>query len=534
MKLTAAILDTDLVSAGTLQVTVVNPPPGGGTSKGVTFTVGNPVPKVRALSQQSATVGDKGFALTVNGSGFMPSSVVDWSGASRTTKFISATQITAAILDTDLASAATIQVAVVNPSPLGGTSNSVTFTVNNPTPTLTSLSPQTVAAGSPDLTVTVTGTSFVPSSVVNWDGAALATTFVGDTQLTATVPAKDIAGAGNPSVTVTSPEPGGGTTSALPVYVYLNLATNDLIYDPFGKKIYASVPSSAAEKGNSIMPIDPETGLTGTPVPIGSEPGKLAISDDGEFIYAALNGAAAVRRFILSSQTADIQFSLGRDPLFGPKYPGELAVAPGAPRTLAVSRRYPGVSPSYAGIAIYDDGVMRPTESNTFTGGEAITYADAPSTLYGYDNESSEFELDTFAIDSSGIVVGSSIGNLISGYGVEIKFDGGRIYATSGQVVDPVAGTLVGTLSLNGTASSPVPDDKAGRVFFLTQSFEAPETATIQAFDPNTLAQTGSLDVPGISSSPSSLVRWGTNGLAFRTNGNQVFVLTANIVPAGP
>src|SRR6266849_1799221 len=82
----------------------------------------------------------------------------------------------------------------------------------------------------------------------------------------------------------------------------VSLATNDLVYDPGTRRIYASVPSSAGANGNSITAIDPVTGAIGPSVFIGSEPGKLALSDDGRYLYVALDGAAAVRRFNLATQ----------------------------------------------------------------------------------------------------------------------------------------------------------------------------------------------------------------------------------------
>ncbi len=77
----------------------------------------------------SATAGDAGFTLTVNGSGFVSDSVVQWNGASRTTTYVSATQLTAAIPATDIAAAGTASVTVFNPAPGGGTSNAQSFTI---------------------------------------------------------------------------------------------------------------------------------------------------------------------------------------------------------------------------------------------------------------------------------------------------------------------------------------------------------------------------------------------------------------------
>jgi hypothetical protein len=75
------------------------------------------------------------------------------------------------------------------------------------------LVPDATAPGGPQFTLTVNGTGFVSGSVVKWNGNALATQFVSGSQLTATVPAVDIATASTASVTVVNPAPGGGTSS---------------------------------------------------------------------------------------------------------------------------------------------------------------------------------------------------------------------------------------------------------------------------------------------------------------------------------
>jgi hypothetical protein len=75
------------------------------------------------------------------------------------------------------------------------------------------LVPDATAPGGPDFTLTVNGTGFVSNSVVHWNGKALATTFISGSQLTATVPAAEIAKASTASVTVVNPAPGAGASN---------------------------------------------------------------------------------------------------------------------------------------------------------------------------------------------------------------------------------------------------------------------------------------------------------------------------------
>jgi len=85
----------------------------------------------------------------------------------------------------------------------------------NPTPSITSLSPPGVTFGGGDLTLTIKGGDFVAASVVNFGGSAAVTTFVSNTQLTATIPAASTASPGTIAVTVTNPAPGGGTSNSM-------------------------------------------------------------------------------------------------------------------------------------------------------------------------------------------------------------------------------------------------------------------------------------------------------------------------------
>jgi YVTN family beta-propeller protein len=95
----------------------------------------------------------------------------------------------------------------------GGTSPSSSG--SNPTPTITTISPNSTVAGGAAFTLTINGTNFVAASVVNFGGSAPATTFVNSTQLTVAIPAATIASTGTPAVTVTNPGSSGGTSNAI-------------------------------------------------------------------------------------------------------------------------------------------------------------------------------------------------------------------------------------------------------------------------------------------------------------------------------
>ena len=80
---------------------------------------------------------------------------------------------------------------------------------------ISSISPTSAVAGSPSFNLTVNGVSFVPQSVVLWNGSPLSTTYVSSNQLTAQVAASDITVSGNDSVTVSN---GSGEVSSAAMF----------------------------------------------------------------------------------------------------------------------------------------------------------------------------------------------------------------------------------------------------------------------------------------------------------------------------
>jgi hypothetical protein len=282
----------------------------------------NPVPAVTSLSPASIPADGQPFTLTVNGSGFVASSVVRLNGSARPTTFVSATKLQAAIAAADIAVAGPVAVTVFSPPPGGGASSTATFNVNapvlltvnattvapgasvtvtltngaggatdwlafaattapstsytaytyigagtttrtwtvtapatpgtyefryfpnggntltatspavtvqgtttNPVPVVTSLTPASIVAGSPAFSLTINGSGFTSSSVARWNGADRPTTFVSSSQLRAAITAADVAVVGSAAVTVFSPTPGGGTSSALAFAITAGSAT---------------------------------------------------------------------------------------------------------------------------------------------------------------------------------------------------------------------------------------------------------------------------------------------------------------------
>lgn len=204
-----------LASAGSFPIKVENPAPGGGASSSIAFTVVNPDAVLQSIAPDVGYVGGAGFALTVNGGGFVPASVVSFNGVALATTWVSSSKLTATVPAARLAAAGSFPITVQNPPPGGGVSAPLVFRVEYPVPTTASLSPSRVSAGAAPTPVTVTGTGFYPASQVTFDGVAAATTYVDPTHVRATLTAAELATAGGILVRVTNPAPGGGMSGAI-------------------------------------------------------------------------------------------------------------------------------------------------------------------------------------------------------------------------------------------------------------------------------------------------------------------------------
>ena len=532
--LSAVIPTADLVTNGTAQVTVVNPIPGGGTSAASTFTITTyPVPVISNISPTSVYVNSGTQTITVNGTGLQLVSVVQVNGTSVPTVASYcwySSDICSLIATVDgsyLTSIGSLTITVYTPPPSGGVSNSATLTVSAPpAPTLNSISPTAAPIGSSDLTVTVYGSNFSPTSVVQWNGSSLSTTYSNSSSLTAIIPKIDLATFEVAQLSVSTPAPGGGTSTTLPFSTYLALAANDLVYSSATQLLYASVPSSGGPTlGNSIVSIDPNTGVLGTPIWVGSEPNRLAVSSDGFTLWVGLDGASSVRKVDLNSGIAGIQFYLGGgNGIYNPSYTAKgLAVMPGSTNTVAVA--------SSAGtVTIYDSGVPR-TKTGTSPGYNSsvgVAFDNTGTYLYVAGSGYSVMQ-----VDSTGVVSSSLLNSNVSSY--DLRYDNGRSYLTSGIILNAANGNQLGVFSVapSQPANGPVaPDSTIGRAFVLVNPNYF-YNYQVNVYDLTTFNLLGSIPVPFAQNpypqSPTRIVRWGQDGLAV-PYGAQLYIFRSSLV----
>jgi hypothetical protein len=415
----------------------------------------------------------------------------------------------------------------VNPS---GTPDTTVGTQINPVPTLTAISPLTATVGSQALTLTVTGRDFVGQPTVYWNGNALQTTLVNSTQLSAQVPTANLASSSLAAITASNTGSAYPASNAMPfsvspapaagsqIAVY-SAGGNDLLWDATTANIYVSMPGVEGDSGDAIGIVDPVAGTVTSTGFLGSDPAKIALSSDSQYLYMALNGANAIQQLALPTLSVNTSWNLGGVGSFGgPYYALELQAAPGAPQTTAVTLANFDVSPSAAEVVIYDGSTPR---SNPLVVGpypySSLQWAGADSILYSVDQEEPQDFL-VLGVGSSGAVLNQHYNGIVSPYSAEIHYDAGTglIYTDGGQSIDPSNGTVVGSYGASGIAA---PDSTLDSVFILGQTSAQAGTSnyTIESFNQTTFSAISSITINNVVGTPTALIRWGSNGLAFTT-----------------
>jgi hypothetical protein len=354
---------------------------------------------------------------------------------------------------------------------------------------------------------------------------------------TITNAAGQVAGANITNVGITC------STAAFSSIVRTITPTLDLAYSPASGELYVS--TDIAGTGPAIAVIDPRTGNTLRTVPTTTRAAPLAVSADGQFLYAGLGATGNIRRYALPALTSDLEFSIGLDHTGQPLEADDIRVAPGDARTVAVTRVYKQEIPRGYGLAVFDDGVMR---AATIGASMPVTGVQPDGALWSPDGtQIYSLSLITTtpryyqsAVSASGVTLQSEIPlpqERSYGFGViDLRFvnrnyqmAGDRLYSATGTVFDPARRVQLGAFRTRGQGFAI--DTVDNKAFFASGGLLLP--LTFESFDLLRMTPIHSHTVslpPNATGQVHKLLRWGTDGLAAITSTNQLVIVSGTFV----
>ncbi len=405
-----------------------------------------------------------------------------------------------------------------------------------PAPVLTSIGEQTQVTGASN-TMTVSGSNFFPQSVVYVNGTAALTYFVSANALQVTFDPTTISTIGEIPITVVNPSPGGGVSVPITLTLYKSVAIPGLamISIPATGKLYVSSYTSTS---NTVTPIDPATGIAGTPISVGSYPALMAASTDGAYLFVANAGPGAytIQRIATAINTVDRTF---------PYPPNVFCSACTAPPLTSI-QGVPGSPTSFvvaqgAYLSLYNDSglafeLSTPTYGSLNT--NLLAFSGTPIHLYSAPFSTTDNFFNQFTVSGASInalTTTATASTITNESDSSIAAAGTQIYTTSGNVWDSTNKHLLGTIptSLYGGLTPAIAVDPAlTRVYYGGLQTSG---LVVTAYDTKTLSSQASLNFGNsLSIRPTNLARWGADGFGFLDGSSLILFRSSLLAGTAP
>ncbi|HEY1773879.1 MAG TPA: IPT/TIG domain-containing protein [Gammaproteobacteria bacterium] len=541
-ELVAGIPAGALASPAYLAVGVSTPAPGGGSSNTATLTAGEIAPFLFWVSPTHLYVGGNADqTLTLRVTQFSSNTLVEWNGTPLTVtrsspagNLLQGGGLVQVTVPSNLLTVGTATVKAVTPAP-GGGSVSQAVAVSIQPPEIDSLSPGFVAPGGGDFTLTINGEDFDPSATVLWNGQQLTITLQSSTQIQATVRAAESASSGVASVAVVNPAATGGPSlpasfavdSSGTAVVPLAQAVNDIAWDPSRAVIYGSIPSSDANKPNSIATIDPIAAGIVTASPIGIsdwEPRLLSVSGDDSFIYVSVTQSAIVS-LELPSFGLYQYFAIGSGIT-------ALQASPTIPHVFAANVVYSGFHTEQGYLWMDNLDLMIGVTPEPW---DTLAWSADGTHLYAGDTFNSGNDLVAVDFDLLGSTqeTTASTPGIWNGTQMHLDAASGLIYAdNSTAVIDPTGPSI--TSAVYPVSGVMIPDSTLGCAYFITQTAAQITAAagdwTLSCYNTTDQSLTRSLVIPSVTGTPTKMMHWGNEGLVFITDGGMIYFVSGQVV----
>jgi len=282
---------------------------------------------------------------------------------------------------------------------------------------------------------------------------------------------------------------------------------NNLTYSKADNHIWASIPSKAGSRGNSIVQISPITGQIDKVIPTASEPARLAFTEDGQFLYVSFRCTPEIHRYNLQAQAFDQRIHLRQStetdkPNIG-LIASDFTIMPGADSRLVVSRSIwpPSSGPSnlrisFQSLVVYDNGQPKPNGPFQELQIGILLPPESASKVYGIVVDPYGFtgSIARLQVDSTGVSV---VGNRdLGGGGAQFAIKNDVIYSSAGVAFQFDSPLRVGVFP-SGDSTSVALNGPGTLAYFFSVTYSSSNVATwmLTAFSTETFLSLATVDL---------------------------------------
>jgi hypothetical protein len=297
------------------------------------------------------------------------------------------------------------------------------------------------------------------------------------------------------------------------------LVASAIAYDPTGGILFATTPASDGANGNSLVAIDPWTGVQSAPTFIGSSPDEVAATFGGNYAYVSLAGSQQIQRYDVTQQKLDILFAMGPPQTYSAlDLESLLPLAASGHSVIAEVV----TSSGSLNATVFDDGTPRATQLMAYEVGSPFILG-GPFLRSGDDGlwfaPEGEFgSMQYLCVNDAGVFLANEI-PFPGGFETPSTFGGSELTAPQGDVFDARTMVHLGSYGVSAYGDPLLAlDEGLGHVTFLvgiSDSAGGIGSEALLTFDHATRALVSRVDYTPVTDEwPASFVRFGEYGFA--------------------
>ena len=327
----------------------------------------------------------------------------------------------------------------------------------------------------------------------------------------------------------------------------LRTRANAIAGAPSAGKILVATAGALGSLGNSIWRIDAASGALEDVTFIGSEPSRLAMTQDETAVYAWLSGENRIARMLIEGARRDLVFRPTPDDRILPNPVYDFTAGPDG--SLAVSFED-------GSIAIFD-GDRRRLRADPGNGQLSppvaryqLAFDETGSVLYAFNDFLTTRDLVRASVTENGVAWMTNTRQLL--FTSNIRRSGRFLFTSAGEVADPERARIVAKLSVPrdptwnaylvlaggrlptvlGFSSHVVIDPASQRVYLLAGAAESSTPARLLMYDLESLKLIGSMPLPMLGTGRAlNLVKVDAGQLAFNTTLGEVYLVRVEAIP---